>query len=177
MKKIALFLFAFAIALTSCKKEDKDSTTTPTPKTFEEKLEGNWDLVAVTYSTEIPDLLGGGAPTPVAGNGTEVSGDFDLTRNPNRVEYNLNFKAEVDPFGTGSPIEVPVNFESSGDWTTTSDASKVIITDDLGQEIIFNVDVNEENKQVYSATITESVNVLVPITLEVDMILTFERDI
>lgn len=177
MKKLSLLLFVFILAFASCKKKDKESTTPQaTPKTYEEKLEGEWNLVAVSYATEIPDIVGGGAPIQIAGNGTEVSGDFDLTRNPNRVVYDLSFKAEADPFNTGTPTEIPVNFASAGDWTTTSDASKVIVTDDLNQEIIFNVEVNEDNKQVFSATIMETINMGLPITLAVDVVLSFERD-
>ena len=178
MKKILLLLFAFTLSLASCKKDDKDdSNTEPAPQTYEQRIEGEWDLVAVSYDTEIPDLTGGGSPTPIAGNGKDVSGDFNLTRDPNRVVYDLNFKAELDPFGTGSGFEIPVNFESSGDWTTTSDASKLIVTDDMGEEIIFDVEVNEQNKQVFSSAITESVDLLgFPLSLEVDLLLTFERD-
>ena len=174
MKKIVFLLCALTLSIASCKKEKKDAASTP--QTYEDRVAGNWDLVAVSYETEIPDLSGsGGGPISIAGEGKDVSGTFILTKNPNEINYILSFNAELDPLNTGNPVEFPVNFASSGVWTTTSDASKLIVTDDNGEEILFNVEVNEQNKQVFSSTLSQSINVGIPITLEVDIVLTFER--
>ena len=178
MKKLILLISCFALTFVSCKKEDKDdSTPTPKAQTYEERVTGEWDLVAVSYDTEIPNLLNPGSPSiPVAGNGKDVSGRFELTRDPNEIDYNLNFKAEVDLMGTGSPMELPINFGSTGTWTTTSDDSKLIVTDEDGEETLFSVKVNEQNKQVFSSTLIQSGSDFgLPITLEVDILLTFER--
>lgn len=134
-------------------------------------------MVAVSYDTEIPNFLNPGSPAiVVAGDGKDVSGRFELTRNPNEIDYNLNFMAEADILGTGMPVELPVNFASSGTWTTTSDGSKLIVTDEDGEEILFNVEVNEQDKQVFSSTLSQSGSDFgLPITLEIDILLTFER--
>lgn len=178
MKKILLLISCFTLALSSCKKEDKESTDpTPQPQTYEQRVTGEWDLVAVSYDTEIPNFLNAGSPPiVVAGDGKDVSGRFVLTQNPNEIDYNLNFMAEADILGTGMPVELPVNFASSGTWTTTSDGSKLIVTDEDGEEILFNVEVNEQDKQVFSATLSQSGSDFgLPITLEIDILLTFER--
>lgn len=173
MKKIALLFLLLGISLGSCNKDDDHECPTSNPYPYETKLAGAWDLVAVEYATEIPDLLGGGAPIPVEGTGTNVSGDFTLTRNPNEVDYSFAFTATVD-LGTGFPIPIPVNFSGNGTWTTTTDESKVIIQDEtLGEELILDVVENENNRQVFESTMTQNFQGL---SLEVGILLTFERD-
>lgn len=177
MKNIILLFSAAVLLFASCKKDDKNDTTSqPTTQSYEQRIAGQWDLVAVSYDTEIPNIQDPTEPAiQVSGEGKDVSGKFILTRNPNEIDYNLNFTAEVDPFNSGTAIPVPVNFGSSGTWTTTSDASKLIVTDENDEEILFNVDVNEQNKQTFSATITQTINMGIPLSLAVDIVLSFER--
>ena len=165
MKKLIAFSLAiFAFSLTSCK--DDNVSTNEDPNNYEARLEGTWDLEKVHYDTEIP-ALGGGSPTPVTGDGKNVNGNITLTRNPNNFTYDFSFDADL----AGLPI--PVNQQGSGTWTTSRDNSKLIVTDENGEEIVFVVVSNEAKKQVYTTTISETVQQI--FTLEVDLDLEFSR--
>ncbi len=156
-KKVFLIpLLASLAFLFSCKKENKDvviQIVTEFP--YEQKLEGNWKLQAVEYDSEIPDITGSGTTTKVSGSGVSVNGNINFQRNPNLMEYNFGFIAMIDLTGIGFPLPIPINFDGAGEWTTTSDQSKVILTDG-GDEFIFDVLVNDIDKQVLETTISQS---------------------
>ncbi len=165
MKKLfALSLAIFALTITSCK--DDNISSNEDPNDYEARLEGTWDLEKVHYDTEIPALTGGD-PTPISGEGNNVNGNITLTRNPNTFTYDFNFDADF------SGLPIPVGQKGSGTWTTSRDNSKLIVTDDTGQEIVFVVVSNEAKKQVYTTTISQSVQGI--FTLEVDLELEFTR--
>ncbi len=171
MKKllpVLLILGVFTLGI-SCKKKDKP--TKVEEPTFEERLEGTWNLKAVKYDSEIPSLTGGD-PVPVNGEGTEVGGSIKLTRNPHKFEYDFSFNASIDP-GLGSPVTVPIQQAGTGTWTTTSDNSKIITTADSGEEVIFNVKINEANRQVYETTVTQDIQGF--FSIEADLELEFQR--
>ncbi len=166
MKKLLLSgLAILALTISSC-KDDNISSFEP-PANYEDRLAGTWNLERVIYDTEIPDLTGGTGSTPVHGEGTNVSGTFTLSQDPNEFDYEFRFGVNL------MGIALPINQQGSGTWTTTRDDSKIIVTDESGEEIVFNVIVNEEKKQVYTTTVTQNLqNVL---TLDVDLELEFSR--
>ncbi|WP_417590963.1 hypothetical protein [Owenweeksia hongkongensis] len=174
IKKVSLLtLIASFVILFSCKKEDKESVIQLVSEfPYEKRLEGSWKLKAVEYDSEIPDFTGSGSPTRVSGSGVSVNGKINFQRNPNLMDYNFAFIAMVDLTGTGFPLPIPIDFEGSGEWTTTSDQSKVILTD--GEtEFIFDVLVNEEDIQVLETTISQDFQGI--LSLEVDVVLTFDK--
>lgn len=153
-----------AIVFTGCK--DDNISTDADPSNYEARLAGTWDLDKVYFDTEIPSFDGTSDPTPVSGEGTNVKGNISLTRNPNKFDYTFSFDANIG-------IPIPVNQTGSGTWTTTRDDTKLIVTDESGEEIVFEVITNSEKKQVYTTTITQTFqNVF---SLEVDLELEFSR--
>lgn len=166
MKKWLTFSTLFlTLFLFSCKDDNISSYEPPT--NYEDKLAGTWNLDKVIYDTEIPDFNGTGS-TPVHGEGANVDGTIVLSQDPNKLTYDFRFTADL------SGLSVPVNQSGGGSWTTTRDDTKLIVTDEqTGEELIFNVMVNEDKKQVYTTTVTQ--NVLNAITLEVDLHLEFSR--
>lgn len=172
MKKLIFALAIISMAL-ACKKDDNCQPVTSYEYPYEQRLEGNWDLVGVEYDTELPDISGSGQTIPVSGSGTNVSGTFDLSRDPNNVDYNFSFTALADITGTGFPVPIPVNFSSTGEWTTTSDEKHLLITDDNGETLVFDVEENQEDTQIFTSTISENFQGI--FTLEVFVRLSFER--
>ena len=173
-KKVFLFSLIAAFGfLFSCKKEDKETVIQVVNEfPYEQRLEGKWKLKAVEYDSEIPDLTGGGSPTQISGSGVSVNGNINFQRNPNLMDYNFSFIALVDLTGTGFPLPIPIDFDGSGEWTTTSDQSKVILYD--GEtEFIFDVLINEKDTQILETTISQDFQGF--LSLEVDVILTFNK--
>ncbi len=165
MKRLFAIVLLSLCLLPSCKKDQGDEA----PPTYEDRLEGSWDLVAVSYSTVIPNFQD---PTqagfPVAGDGTEVSGSFELRRNPHEVDFNFSFNASVMGFPS-----IPVQRSGSGSWTTTSDEKMLIVTTDDGESYQFEVLVNEPKQQIFAGNFTETFNNL--FSLEVETELEFSR--
>lgn len=169
MKKlISLSLLSLALCIGACKKDDKGTDD----NSYEARLAGTWDLKSVKYKADIPDIIGGGTPTHVEGAGTGVSGNFILKRNPNTLTYNYSFTASVDPFNSCTEIPIPVSAAGQGDWTTTTDGSKIIITED-STSTTFSVITNEPKRQVFTSTISQNVSGL--FTVDVDVELEFTR--
>lgn len=148
-------------SFSSCKDDNISNTE---PENYEDKLAGTWNLQSVHYETEIPDFGTGNGPTPVSGDGQNVDGTFVLTQDPNNFTYEFSFDANVQGF------PLPVDLIGEGAWTTTRDNSKLIVTDsDTGEEIVFNVAVNEENKQVYQTSVVQDVFQGITLTIDLDM--------
>ncbi|MEQ9262987.1 MAG: lipocalin family protein [Owenweeksia sp.] len=170
MKKIWIIAF-LGLSLVACKKDKSSSTQTNTPLSYEDKLVGSWDLTAIYYETEIPDF-GGGAPIPVEDNGTNVSGEFNIIKDPNQVSYDYSFTASIPNPLTGGSFDAPVSQQASGTWTVASDNSAIYLKS--GEETTtFKVMKNEADLQVFQTVIPYSVPILG--TVEVTALITLTR--
>lgn len=156
MKKLWILAFA-GIALASCKK-DKDPVNNADPQeTYEQRLVGTWNLTKIRYETEIPSF-GGGAPTPVEDDATQVSGDFNINHNPNTINYNYSFIAKV-PLPIIGEVEVPLDQSGNGTWTVASDNSSIYLkANEESSEM--KVMENEEDRQVFRTVIPYTVPAL-----------------
>lgn len=172
--QVFLFLVIASISfLFSCKKEDKETVVKiVTEYPYEQRLEGEWKLKKVEYDSEIPDFTGSGEVTNISGKGSAVNGKINFERNPHFANYNFSFIALTDITGTGFPLPLPIVLGGSGEWTSTSDQSKLILTEG-GNELIFDVLVNEEKTQVLETTISQDIQGL--LLLDLNLILSFER--
>ncbi len=172
MRKYMLFALA-GLAFMACNKDDDNNNNNnpqPTPPTYEQRLEGEWQLDRVLYEASIPNPLDPFNPIDVSGEGTNVLGSHEITLNPNAIEYTYSFTAEAD-LGTGTPTPIPVQQSGMGEWVLNSSEDRIFITED-GETTTWEVVLNEENKQVYKAQITQAVGVL---SIVVDTELTFVR--
>jgi hypothetical protein len=168
MKKI-LFSF-FLISLLSACSKDEGLDPVSQGSAFEQRLQGNWQLVGVKYDTEVPNPLNPTMPIEVKGDGINVTGGHTIGYEPNTIEYSYNFTAEAD-FG-GTKIPIPSSREADGEWILNGAEDKIFITDEDGSTTIWDVIVNEENKQVYRGEVTETFQ---SFTIVIDTELTFER--
>lgn len=174
LKQVFPFLIIASIAfLFSCKKENKETVVKiVTEYPYEKRLEGEWKLKEVEYDSEIPDLTGSGGVTNISGKGSVVNGRINFERNPHFTNYNFSFIGLTDITGTGFPLPLPIVLGGSGEWTSTSDQSKIILTEGSDQ-LIFDVLVNEENVQVLETTISQDIQGL--LLVDLNMTLSFER--
>lgn len=165
MRKFMLLVAGLLITVAACKKEN--NTAEPT---YEDRLTGTWDLKAVQYDGTTINPANPTQPLEVKGDGTNVLGVFELTQNPNHLKYSFSFNADVKLSDTSTQsVSVPISQSGEGDWTTTSDESKLIITDTSGTIYTFNVLVNEANKQVFKTNIQETVLGLIPVNADVTL--------
>lgn len=161
MKK-AIFIFSLLLlVLSSCKKKMSEET-------FEERLEGNWKLVSVQYSGTAPNPLNPTATINFDGEGQNVQGGLEMHRNPYKVDYDFSFTANVALSDTTPAFPVDIDQSGSGTWTTTSDESTIIITEE-NQTYNFDVLTNEPDRQVLHTTITQTVFQFVTVNSDVEL--------
>lgn len=171
MKKFLLLSVTALIGLTGCKKDDDSNPGPTTPDTLENRLvSGTWVLTEVAYSGEVPNPLDPINPIPFSGNGTNVSGDFNFSKNPYEMDFNFAFTASVA--GAGS---FPVSRSGSGTWTSTSDESRVVLTPDGQDDMLFDVEVNEKNKQVWTGVVPYTLPPPFSVTIMVNVDFTLEK--
>ncbi len=166
MRKILLFIAIFGLVFSSCKKNN-DGGEEPNPPTYEDRMTGTWDLKSVDYDSEFINPLNPTSTLQFMGAGSDVSGTFIFTQNPNEVNYSYNFKVDADSL---SPTPIPVNDEGSGTWATTADDSKIIITTPE-QELILKVAENNPNRQVFQTTAEQEVFPGFSVTADLDLVL------
>ncbi|MDX5325143.1 MAG: lipocalin family protein [Bacteroidota bacterium] len=132
----------------ACKKDDDGNSGG-----LESNLPGTWKLIAVEYSGSAPNPSNPTQTVPFSGSGTNVNGQFVITKDPNTINYSMFFVGEVN-LGSGQPISLPIQQSGSGTWTTTTDGKKLIMTNDSdGKTVTFNVITNTNNRQVWEGTL------------------------
>lgn len=168
MKKMLVALLCLS-AIVACRKDDQGTTPADQGSAFEQRIQGEWDLQAVKYDGEVPNPLNPGTTIEIKGNGTNVSGGHTVTRNPNKIDYSYAFTAEVN--FSGVPIPIPVEQIGEGEWVLNASEDRIFITEE-GETVIWKVLVNEANKQVYGAQLTQQIQ---GIAVLIDTELTFVR--
>lgn len=176
MKNFILILL-FSASLFACKKDNDNggsSNSSSSTYTYEGRLNDMWELVAVEFDGAFPDPQNPFQQIQFSGSGTDVNGLFDLSVNPNRVNYLFSFTANVD-LGDTNSIPLPITQTGKGSWTTTSDDSKLFIDiDDSDDDQVFTVLLNEQNTQKFKTTIPYEV--FPSFTIDVEAELTFDRN-
>ncbi|HBF19080.1 MAG: hypothetical protein CMI36_06520 [Owenweeksia sp.] len=151
MKKFWIVAVA-VLALAACKK-DKSGSQNTNQTTYEERLVGDWDLTAIHYKTVIPNPTGG-EPINVDDDGQDVSGEFNINKDPNQVNMDISFTANVPtPFGV---LPVPISQQTAGTWTVSADNSTIYLESE-GETLILEVKKNEENLQVFESVIPNNI--------------------
>jgi hypothetical protein len=167
-----LFIFLIAVFLTAaCGKEAV--FVPPESKSFEQRLEGFWQLKEVKYAAELPNPQNPLQTINLEGEGEDVEGLFVLGHDPNNLDYAYEFVANLQVFDSIPPIPVPVEREGSGSWSSTSDESRIFVTEDDQTTYTFIIIENTLTRQVYQTTIEETIMGI--FTIEADVELTFER--
>ena len=157
--------------LISCKKEVAITPLEDMP--YEQRLEGIWELQSVTYATEFPDPQNPLQTIDINGDGEDVEGLFVLGHDPNELDYSYAFVANISLADSLPAIPIPIERDGDGTWSTTTDESRIFITETDQTSYTFLVIENELNRQVYQTTIEETV--LSIFTIEVEVELTFVR--
>lgn len=166
-----LILMMASLLLLSCRKEAEFVPLES--KSFEQRLEGVWVLKSVKYAAELPNPQSPLQTINIEGEGEEVEGLFVLGHDPNKMDYAYNFIANLQIFDSVPPIPLPIEQDGSGTWSSTSDESRIFITEEDQSTYTFIVKENSLNRQVYETTIEETLMGF--ITIEADVELTFER--
>ena len=150
MKKLFIFSLIALIAI-SCRKKEDDGDTGSTANTYEQRIAGTWDLDGVNYEFMLPSLIPGGSPTQIKGSAANPQGTFNITHNPNRIDYNYSFNVSIAGFGS-----IPVDEQQSGDWTISSDEKTIYLEHDDGTSSRLEVIEDLPNKQVYKTVVTQN---------------------
>lgn len=161
MKKSFLLLLLVSMISLACKKER-------TEESYEERLEGQWDLVAVDYNGTAPDPMNPGRVINFEGQGQNVQGGMEVNRDPNEVDYNFSFRANVSVSDTLPAFPFDIDESGSGTWTTTSDESTIIINGDT-ETYNFEVLTNEPDRQVLRTNITQTLFQILTVNSEVEL--------
>ena len=166
--------FTVLIAVSLLLSCNKTATVVPLEdQPFEQRLEGIWTLVAVSFETEFPDPQNPLMTIEIEGEGEDVNGTMVVGHDPNELDYSYDFLANIQLNDTVPPIPVPVERDGSGTWSATSDESRIFVNEDGQSEYTFEVEVNELNRQVYHTSVEEKVFGV--FTIEVNLELTFVR--
>lgn len=169
--KPVLILMFIALITASCAKDAKLSGRDE--MSFEQRLEGAWELIAVKYSSEFPNPQNPLQTIQVDGDGEDVEGLFVLGHDPNKLDYSYDFIANLQLVDSIPAIPVPVSRSGAGTWSATSDGSRIFVTETDQSSYTFIVKENSLNRQVYETTVEETL--LGVFTIEVDVELTFIR--
>lgn len=167
----ALTMLLAAGLLLSC---SKDAEFVPLEnQSFEQRLEGLWTLQEVKYAAELPNPQNPLQVINIEGEGDDVEGLFVLGHDPNRLDYDYNFVANLQIVDSIPAIPLPVERAGSGTWSSTSDESRIFVTEDDQTSYTFVVVENTLTRQVYQTTIEETI--MGVFTIEADVELTFVR--
>lgn len=169
MKKFLTLAVAALVGLASCSKDDP-APAPAAPDTLDNRLVGTWDLTSVTYSGTAPNPLNPTQSIPFSGTGTNTNGGFTFSKNPNEMDFDFGFTASANGMGS-----FPISRSGSGTWTTTSDGSRVILTPTGEDDMLFDVILNQKNKQVWSGTLPYTLPAPLSITILVDAEFTLEK--
>lgn len=96
----------------------------PTLKFNRQDIVGEWTVVQVAYSGEMPNPLNPSSLLQFSGLGTQLLGKVNIYEMPDTGNINISFVADL-----GS-IQVPVPIESSGIWTLTNNDSTLVLDND-----------------------------------------------
>lgn len=96
----------------------------PTLQFNRQDIVGEWTMVQVAYSGEMPNPLNPSSLLQFSGLGTQLLGKVNIYEMPDTGNINISFVADL-----GS-IQVPVSMESSGIWTLTNNDSTLVLDND-----------------------------------------------
>ncbi len=166
MKKFLTLSLILFIALTACKKDEIQKPAEQIPA-YEQRLLGDWSLQAVQYDGLVPNPLDPLNPIELKGNGSAISGGHTVSRNPNKIDFNYSFTAQVD--FNGFPLPIPINQEGIGEWTLNENGDRIFITEEGEETIAWKILVNETNKQVYAAQVSQQVQGGITVTIDTEL--------
>jgi hypothetical protein len=149
-------ILLFVMALSACRKEaDKTGPSAGgggnNPTTFEQRIDGIWEVKLVQYSASLP-LQQGLPPLTIAGADPSATGSFDIGVAPNTVNYNFRVTASID-LGFGVPFPLPITQNGVGTWAVSANKKTLTITQNNGQKQEFAILVDEPNVQVWQGTV------------------------
>ena len=96
----------------------------PTLQFNRQDIVGEWTVVQVAYSGEMPNPLNPPSLLQFSGLGTQLLGKVNIYEMPDTGNINISFVADL------SSIQVPVSMESSGIWTLTNNDSTLVLDND-----------------------------------------------
>ena len=96
----------------------------PTLQFNRQDIVGEWTMVQVAYSGEMPNPLNPSSLLQFSGLGTQLLGKVNIYEMPDTGNINISFVADL------SSIQVPVLMESSGIWTLTNNDSTLVLDND-----------------------------------------------
>lgn len=155
----------------SCNKEASLTPLEDMP--YEQRLEGIWELQNVQYATQFPNPQNPLQTINISGEGEQVEGLFVLGHDPNEMDYRYEFVANISLADSVPAIPIPIERSGKGTWSSTSDESRIFVTEDNQTSYTFVVVENGINRQVYHTTFEETLMGI--FTIEVDVALTFVR--
>ena len=96
----------------------------PTLQFNRQGIVGEWTVVQVAYSGEMPNPLNPSSLLQFSGLGTQLLGKVNIYEMPDTGNINISFVADL------SSIQAPVSMESSGIWTLTNNDSTLVLDND-----------------------------------------------
>ena len=155
-KTIYVGLLSLAVLLTvQCKKDEVEQSNV-NMDLLETRLPGDWNLIAVKYAGLAPNPYDSTKQYPFNGDGSEVSGFFKFTTDPNMLDFEMNWKGLVD-FGGGTTITIPVTESGVGTWEVLKDKYQVV-GDAWGTNpqndtipVVWNVQESSDTRQVWQS--------------------------
>lgn len=162
MRKALLLLFV--ATMFACGNSDD----TPSEPTIEEQLAANWQLTEVDYSSTIPTGILGTSPLPISGSGTNLTGDFSITTDPNRIVWSYSFDAAIPILGT-----LPVSQSNSADWSWDESTQMVNLSLDDGTSMSLKLISFEADEVVFTSILPYAVPQVG--TIDVNLQLTLNR--
>lgn len=146
LKLLLSTVFISTLLVTSCKKDDKTTTGS-----FDDRLEGTWMLASVNYYGEVADPSNVGSFVSFNGIGQNPSGQFVFTKNPDKVDYTMDFIVNMY-FGVGDPINANFHREGLGDWEYKSSDAKLFIREQP-DSLIWEIIEDSDNRQKWNTLI------------------------
>lgn len=157
MKKLLVLIIAASFVAFSCSKEKK----------LAKRVDGEWNITKLDYSGSVPAV----PPiitVPINVNSTASNaGTMTFKDSDKTCSYDIKFT----PVVPGLAIPLPEQ-QVNGSGTYTNDDKTVTITRTDGQKLVFNVEINEKTRQVWSTTTVIEFAALggsIPVTLKADM--------
>ena len=167
-----LYIIAVILVIGACKKQ-APSIDPSVP--LNDRIPGLWDVTKVEYTGSLPF---GGGYLPFSGEGQNVSGYFQFTKDPNWGEFQIGFVAVAD-IGLGTPLSYPVSEGHQGNWKAIDNDryirmwSDTIVNSEIDSMYDWEVLHNTQNKQILKSSFVfdfggqyDSIPVAVKATLE-----------
>lgn len=179
MKHI-FWIVSLLIIAASCSDDDDANTNNNgnnppqlTPREeYIDNVVGLWDLTDVRYSFTLPPFQQGIPPIPLSGQGENVSGNFNIEKDPQNIDYNLFFIAALPNPLTGDSISLPIAFGNSGTYTVNKGATEITVTNNDGTKTVLEILLDRNNRQTYRTVqpiaipTFDTINVTAELTIE-----------